>query len=152
MPEYHPLTSQVPPIFVLKRHLLGSTACSRKNTGSHLITEVKSFWAGLTYRMGNHPRGSVLYAFGIQVGIVILHLYPPPTCVIVCGLSFSRSQPTPVFLPLQNRLPVKIIWSGCCAPGSCMTVWRQPEVPFIGIRPILSELRNSALRAASKGD
>ena len=71
-----------------------------------------------------------------------------PTCWIVQHLSFGRafksfSPATPVFLPLQNRRPVKIIWSGCCAPGSCMTVWRQPEVPFIFIRPILSELRPS---------
>ena len=28
---------------------------------------------------------------------------------------------TPVFLPLQNRIPVTDIWPGCCAPGSCMT-------------------------------
>ena len=28
-----------------------------------------------------------------------------------------------VFLPLQNRLPVKNIWLGCCALGSFMTVW-----------------------------
>ena len=52
----------------------------------------------------------------------------PPTSVtqvqlwpqVVCGLSFSRSQPdsegfspgTPVFLPPQNRLPVIYIWLG----------------------------------------
>ena len=38
---------------------------------------------------------------------------------------------TPVFLPLQNRLPVKNIRSECCAPGSCMIVWRQAEVLFV---------------------
>ena len=48
-----------------------------------------------------------------------------------CGLVFTQ---------------VKNIWLGCCAPGSFMTVWRQPEAPFICIRPIpLScALRNSA--------
>ena len=42
----------------------------------------------------------------------------------------------------------------CCAPGSLMTVWRQPEAPFKCIRPIPFELRPSqfSLRAASKGD
>ena len=40
----------------------------------------------------------------------------------------------------------KNIWLGCCAPGSFVTVWQQPEAPFICIRPIpLScALRNPA--------
>ena len=40
----------------------------------------------------------------------------------------------------------KNIWLGCCAPGSFMTAWRQPGVPFICIWPVpLScALRNSA--------
>ena len=58
------------------------------------------------------------------------------------------------FLSLQNRLPVKNIWPGCCAPGLSMTVWRQPEAPFICIRPIPSELRpwQFSSRASGKGD
>ena len=36
--------------------------------------------------------------------------------------------------------------SGCCAPGSFMTVWRQPKAPFICIRliPLSCALHNSA--------
>ena len=59
-------------------------------------------------------------------GLVVVnrasHLCDPGSTLawVVCGLSFSRSQPdsegfppgTPVFLPPQNRLPVKYIWLG----------------------------------------
>ena len=72
---------------------------------------------------------------GSQDGLVVInnafHLYDPGSTLgpeIVCGLSFSRSQPdsegfspgTPVFLPLQNRLTAYSIRLWCCAPRSYM--------------------------------
>ena len=94
----------------------------------------------------NHTMNT-LKGFGSHVGVVFFIIASH-----LCDRSWSEFQSistwlegvlpgTPVFLPLQNRLPVKNIWPGCCAPGSCMTVWRQPEEPFICIRPIPSELR-----------
>ena len=111
-------------------------------------------------RMGNHSGVAVLYALGSQVGVVF-HIYTSHLCDRMWAefQSFSTwfdgfPPGTPVFLPLQNRPLVKNIWPECCAPESCMTVWRQPEAPFICIRPIPSELRPSqfGLRAARKGD
>ena len=52
-------------------------------------------------------------------------------------------------LNYQHRLPVKNIWPGCCAPGSCMTVWRQP------LRRLSHAFGQSSWHApwaASKGD
>ena len=48
-----------------------------------------------------------------------------------CGLVFTQ---------------VKDIWLGCCAPGSFMTVWRQPGAPFTCILriPLSCAPRNSA--------
>ena len=77
-------------------------ACPRENTGSHLITEVKSCWAGLIIQMGNHPGCPVLSVTG-EVTFMLYSILVPPTSVIIGGLSFSQSQPDlRVFLPLQN--------------------------------------------------
>ena len=85
-----------------------------------------------------------------HVRLVLYSTLVPPTSAIVRELNFSRSQPdmgvSLWVLPLQNRPPVKNIWSGCCGPGSGITVWRQPEAPFLCIRPIPSELLPSQFR------
>ena len=114
----------------------------------------------INIRMGNHSGVAVSYAVGSQVGVVFY------ICTShLCDRMWAEFQSistwldgfspvTPVFVPHQTRLPVTNIWPGCCAPESCMTVWRQPGAPFICIRPIPSELRPSQFspRAASKGD
>ena len=52
-------------------------------------------------------------------------------------------------LNYQHRLPVKNIWPGCCAPGSCMTVWRQP---LRRLSHAFGQSSWDAPWAASKGD
>ena len=68
-----------------------------------------------------------------------------------CKMTVRKEEGTefpvfPEFPVLWSFTQVKNIWLGCCATGLFKTVWRQPEVPFICIRPIpLScALRNSA--------
>ena len=74
----------------------------------------------MTLSLGIEPRP------GSQGCLVVInrvsHLCDPGSALarVVCGLSFSRSQPdsegfspgTPVFLPPQNRLAVNYIWLG----------------------------------------
>ena len=79
---------------------------------------------------------------GSQDGLVVInsafHLCDPGSTLgpgIVCGLSFSRSQPdpegfspgTPVFLPQQNRLTAYSIRLCCCAPRSSMGRVQEPS-------------------------
>ena len=64
----------------------------RENTGSRLFTAVKPCWTGLISRwVIKYP---VLYSTGSQAGVMDInhsfHLYHKN---VVCGLSFSRSQP-----------------------------------------------------------
>ena len=67
----------------------------RENTGSGLFTEVKPCWTGLISGWVTisitYP---VLYSLGSQAGVVeINHAFHLYYYNIVCGLSFSRSQP-----------------------------------------------------------
>ena len=121
------------------------TACPRENSDSHFIAEVKSCWAGLMSRWATILVSMCCMPW--EVRLALYSTFGSPTSAIICGLSFNPSLwfegfslGTLVFLPFQNRLPVKNIWPGCCALGSCMTIWQQPEAPFICIRSIPSEL------------
>ena len=67
----------------------------RENTGSRLFTEVKPCWTGLISGWVTISiKYPVLYSLGSQAGVVdinhAIHLY---YYNVVCGLSFSRSQP-----------------------------------------------------------
>ena len=66
----------------------------RENTGSRLFTEVKPCWTGLISGWVTISiKYPVLYSLGSQAGVVDInhafHLYYN----VVCGSSFSRSQP-----------------------------------------------------------
>ena len=66
----------------------------RKNTGCRLFTEVKPCWTGLISGWVTISiKYPVLYSLGSQADVVDInhafHLYYN----VVCGLSFSRSQP-----------------------------------------------------------
>ena len=66
----------------------------RENTGSRLFTESKPCWAGLISGWVTISiKYPVLYSLGSQAGVVDInhafHLYYN----VVCGSSFSRSQP-----------------------------------------------------------
>lgn len=82
------------------------------------------------------------------VRLTLYSTFTPFSCAIMRGLSLNRSQPNSSvshqvlrFSSLsKTRLPVQNIWSGCFAPGSYITVWQQPEVPFLCIWPIPFEL------------
>ena len=98
--------------------------------------------------MDSYPGVPVLHACGeSDCNNCILHLHVPPTSVIVCGLRSQLDLMVFLWVLRFSSLSKKInsqsnirptIW--CCAPGSCMTVWQQPEVPFIYILPVPSEL------------
>ena len=66
----------------------------RENTGSRLFTAVKPCWTELISRWVticiNYP---VLYFFGSQAGVFETSTPSTSTSNVVCGLSFSRSQP-----------------------------------------------------------
>ena len=66
----------------------------RENTGSRLFTDVKPCWTGLISGWVTISiKYPVLYSLGSQAGVVDInhafHLY----CNVVCGSSFSQSQP-----------------------------------------------------------
>ena len=133
--------------------------CSKKNTGSFLITEV--LLSRVNIRMGNHPCVPVLYAWGSQFGVAF-YVYASLLCdrTWVQFMSISTwlqcfSPGTLVFLPLQkSTFSQKHLVFWYCALWSFMTLWWQPEVPFIFIQPprLSCALPNSASMAASKGD
>ena len=67
----------------------------RENTGSCRFTEVKPCWTGLISGWVTISiKYPVLYSLGSQAGVVdINHAFHLYYCNVVCGLSFSRSQP-----------------------------------------------------------
>ena len=83
-----------------------------------------------------------------EVRLALCSTFAPPTYSIVSGWNSAWledfSPGTPVFLPVQKSTPSQkhLAWV-LCLGITCMTVWRQPEAPFICIRPISSELRSS---------
>ena len=92
------------------------------STGSYLITEVKSCWAGSISRLV-----TILVSLCCMPGEVRLGLCStlvPPTSGSVCGLSFSQSQPG--FFSGYSGFPSSLkltpsqknIWLRCSAPGS----------------------------------
>ena len=66
-------------------------ACPREKTGSHLITKVKSCWAGSI--SGWVTILVFLCCMPGEVRLASCSTLVPPTSAIVCGLSFSWSQP-----------------------------------------------------------
>ena len=75
------------------------------STGSHLITEVKSYWAGSISRLV-----TILVSLCCMPGEVRLGLCStlvPPTSGSVCVLSWGFFSGYSGFPPLQNWLPVK---------------------------------------------
>ena len=122
------------------------TACPRENSDSYFLTEVKSCWAGLMSGWATILVSRCCIPW--EVRLALYCTFGSPTSAIICGLSFSPSQPDlRVFLWVlwfsslsKIDFQFKNIWPGCCALGSCMTIWQQPEVPFIFIWPIPSEL------------
>ena len=136
------------------------TACSRENTSSHLITEVKSCLAGLISRWA-----TILVALCCMPWEVRLALYStflPPTSAIVCGLRFSWSRPDlRVFLQLLQFSSLAKIdsQSKTSALGAVLQDHAWPfgsslrHLSFaLGWSHLSCALHNSALRAASKGD
>ena len=90
-------------------------ACPRESTGSHLITEV--LLGRVSVQMGNHP--------SVPTGLNL-------TLWFFSG--YSGVPPSPK-IDSQSKT------SGLGASftlGPCMTVWWQPETPFICMWPIPS--------------
>ena len=78
----------------IREPVWGTTITKGKNTGTRLFTEVKPCWMGLISGWVTISiKYPVLYSLGSQAGVVDIshafHLYDN----VVCGLSFSRSQP-----------------------------------------------------------
>ena len=92
----------------------------RENTGSRLFTEVKPCWTGLIPGwVTSSIKYPVLYALGSQASVGDInhafHLYYN----VVCGSSFSRSQPAfegflqaPRFPPSAKLTPSLIQYAG----------------------------------------
>ena len=93
------------------------TACPKENTGSHLITEVRSCWAGSISGWITILVYPVLYALGVR--LVSWSSLMPPTSAKACGLNLSWSQPDlgcfsgySGFPPSPQKINSQLITSG----------------------------------------